>query len=150
MRGLCSIALCLALAGCAGGGANAGQTSSPNGGPSANDPDARSFTGRIISLRFTTSTMLISKPEKAPDGARGIGVPNEVLVRYDANTHFFLDSQPATLDQIDKYMLVTIHGHMRNGQLFAETASFSSALPPGIKPSTVEPGPAPITTRPAR
>jgi hypothetical protein len=147
MRGLWTIALCLALAGCAGGGPTTGQAP---GGPSANDPDARAFSGRIISLRFTTSTMLISKPEKAPDGAPRIGVPNEVLVRYDANTQFFLDNQPATLDQIDKYMLVTIHGHMRNGQLFAETASFSSALPPGVKPSTVDPGPAPITTRPAR
>ncbi len=141
MHRLASLLLAFTLAGCAVGGA----THPPLA--NANDPDARTFSGNIIGLRFTSSTMLVSKNDTAPDGHR---VPNEIIVRYDAATHFLLDNQPATLDQIDKYMPVTIQGHMRGGQLFAETASFSSALPGGVKPSQVEAGPAPITTRPAR
>lgn len=127
------------LAGCAGGNAN-----SQAGGATGGDPDFRSFSGTIVSLRFTTSTMLISKEERIDQ----VRVPNNISVKYDANTQFFLDGQPTTLDKLDRYMPVTIQGHMRSGQLFAETARFSSRLPPGVRPSQVDPGPAPVTTRP--
>jgi hypothetical protein len=124
----------IALAGCAGSPA------STAGGATPNDPDARTFSGTIISLRFTTSTMLISKDDKAGR----VAIPNIITVRYDAHTQFFLDGAPTTLDKLDRYMPVTIQGHMRDGQLFAESARFSSALPRGVKPSAVEPGPQPV------
>jgi hypothetical protein len=141
MRPACAIVLATTLlAGCATGGAGTPDSPSRN----ADDPDFRAFSGTIVSLRFTTSTMLISKEEK--DGP--VRVPNNISVKYDAQTQFFLDGQPTTLDKLDRYMPVKIEGHMRGGQLFAETARFSSVLPPGIKPSQVDPGPAPVTTRP--
>ena len=141
MRPLPTLLLATALlAGCAT--AATPSNAPPPAGPASKDPDYRAFSGTIVSLRFTTSTMPVSKEEQD----RNVRVPNNILVKYDAQTRFFLDNQPATLDQIDRYMPVTIQGHMRNGQLFAETASFSSRLPPGIKPSQVDPGPAPVTT----
>jgi hypothetical protein len=93
------------------------------------DPTARTFSGAIISLRPTVSTMLISKEEQV--GRERF--PNQIVVKYDAQTKFLIDGKPATLDQIQQYMNVTISGHMRNGQLFAEMADFSSKLPPNVK-----------------
>jgi hypothetical protein len=95
----------------------------------SSDPDARAFTGNIVSLRYPTSTMLISKDER-----RGRDqFPNIVTVRYDANTQFLLDGQPTTLDKIEQYMTVSVDGRMRDGQLFADKANFSSALPVNVR-----------------
>jgi hypothetical protein len=113
-----------------------------NAPATSNDPDARTFSGTIISLRPTVSTMLISKEEQV--GRERF--PNQIVVKYDPQTKFLLDGKPATLDQIQQYMSVTIEGHMRQGQLFAETANFSSVLPPNVKRSTAatQPGAQPL------
>jgi hypothetical protein len=103
--------------------------------PSATDPDARTFSGTIISLRPTVSTMMISKEEQVGRDR----FPNQVIVKYDAQTKLLLDGNPTTLDQIQQYMPVTIEGHMRNGQLFAETAKFSSNLPANVKRAATQP-----------
>jgi hypothetical protein len=95
------------------------------------DPTARAFTGTIISLRPLTSTMLISKDDHLGNDR----FPNEILVKYDANTQFQLDTRPTTLDRIRQYMTVHIAGHMHNEQLLAETANFSSTLPTNVRPS---------------
>ncbi len=134
---LALLALPLLLAACASH--NAASSAPPK------DPAYRALSGSIISLRFTTSTMIIS--ENNPGGGQP-AIPNIVEVKYDANTRFFLDGHPTTLDKLDRYMPVHVEGHMRDGQMFAESARFSSALPAGIKPSTVEPGPAPIKSSP--
>jgi predicted MPP superfamily phosphohydrolase len=95
------------------------------------DPNARAFTGTIISLRPFTSTMMISKDEHVGHDA----FPNEVLVKYDANTQFLLDNQPTTIDHVGQYMTVHVSGHMRDGQMFAEIANFSSVLPQNVRPA---------------
>jgi hypothetical protein len=70
MRRVWSIVIAATLlAGCAGGNAN-----SQAGGATAGDPDFRSFSGTIVSLRFTTSTMLISKEERIDQ----VRVPNNI------------------------------------------------------------------------
>lgn len=95
----------------------------------AGDPTARAFHGAIVSLRPMKSTMLISKNDQMGNQR----FPNIVSVKWDAQTKFYLDGAPATLDQIQRYMNVQITGHMRDGQLFAETAKFTSlpAAPTG-------------------
>jgi hypothetical protein len=91
----------------------------------ASDPNARAFHGTIVSLRPMKSTMLISKDDKIGSDR----FPNIISVKWDPQTKFFLDGAPTTLDQIQRYMNVQITGHMRDGQLFAETAKFSSVAP---------------------
>jgi hypothetical protein len=73
--------------------------------------------------------MMISKDEKVGREA----IPNVVQVKYDANTQFFLDNQPTTLDRIEQYMNVSVAGRMEEGQLVAETARFSSVLPANVR-----------------
>jgi hypothetical protein len=99
------------------------------GGMVRSSSDARNFRGTIISLRPTTSVMMISKDEKAGREA----IPNVVQVKYDADTQFFLDNQPTTLDHIEQYMNVSISGIMREGQLVAKEARFSSVLPANVR-----------------
>ncbi len=101
------------------------QTSAPA------DPDARAFHGTIISLRPMRSTMVITKDEHIGKDA----FPNEIIVRYDAATQFLMDGRPTTLDKISQYMTVDVKGHMRNDELFAETANFSSVLPQNVRPA---------------
>ena len=96
----------------------------------AHDPDARAFQGTIVSLRPMKSTMLISKEDRVENNR----FPNIISVKWDAETKFYLDGAPTTLDQIQRYMNVQVTGHMRDGQLFAEAAKFSS-LPVAPKPS---------------
>ncbi len=96
----------------------------------ASDPNARAFSGAIVSLRPMKSTMLISKEDRIQNNR----FPNIITVKWDADTKFYLDGTPATLDQIQRYMNVQVTGHMRDGQLFAESAKFSS-LPVAPKPS---------------
>jgi hypothetical protein len=98
----------------------------------AQDPNARAFHGTIVSLRPMKSTMLISKDDRIGNDR----FPNIITVKYDAQTKFILDGAPATLDQIQRYMNVQVTGQMRDGQLFAEIAKFSSVAPaPAPKPS---------------
>lgn len=137
---LALLALPLLLAACASH--HAASSARPN------DPDYRSFSGNIISLRFTTSTMIISENNNPKSIGGQAAIPNIVEVKYDVNTRFYLDNHPTTLDKLDRYMPVHVEGHMRDGQMFAESARFSSVLPPGISPSNVEPGPAPIKSSP--
>jgi len=94
------------------------------------DRDYREVHGTIISLRVPTSAMIISQDDRAAN------IPVADLVKYDAQTKFLIDNQPATLDQVQQYMNVTVSGHMREGQFFAETANFSSILPMNVKPAT--------------
>lgn len=112
----------------------AGCTTTPRTGPeaaktAASDPDARAFTGTIIGRKLALSTLIFSKDEHL--GADSF--PNQVYVKYDVQTKFFMDDQPATLDQLQLYMTGHIEGHMRNGQMFAESARFSSTLPNNVK-----------------
>jgi hypothetical protein len=95
------------------------------------DPDARAFNGTIISLRPMTSTMMISEEEHVGRDA----FPNEVIVKYDANTQFLIDNQPTTLDHIAQYMTCHISGHMRDGAMVAEVVNFSSVLPQNVRPA---------------
>ena len=95
------------------------------------DPDARAFNGTIISLRPMTSTMMISKEEHVGRDA----FPNEVIVKYDANTQFLIDNQPTTIDHIAQYMTCHISGHMRDGAMVAEVVNFSSVLPQNVRPA---------------
>jgi hypothetical protein len=46
-----------------------------------------------------------------------------------------MDGRPTTLARVQQYMTVKIEGHMRDGQLVAETADFSSILPPNVRPA---------------
>ena len=94
------------------------------------DPDARAFHGTIVSLRPMKSTMLVSKDDRIGNDR----FPNIITVKYDAQTKFILDGAPATLDQIQRYMNVQVTGHMREGQLFADVAKFSS-IGPAPKPT---------------
>jgi hypothetical protein len=123
-RPLVAAALLTLLAGC-------GATPQESGTPNPTDPDARAFTGTIISLRPMTSTMIISKDERVGSDV----FPNEIIVKYDAQTQFEMDSHPATLDRIGQYMTVHVTGHMRDGQMFAEVADFSSILPHNVRPA---------------
>jgi len=100
----------------------------------ADDPDSRVFTGLIVSLRPTSSTMVVSKDE----GRGRDAYPNFIYVKYDAATRFLLDDQPATLTHVEQYMQVKIDGHMRDGQLFAQTANFSSVPPLNVKRAVQE------------
>lgn len=95
------------------------------------DPQARAFKGTIISLRPLKSEMLISKNEKATGSTPGI--PNVVTVKWDANTQFYMDNQPTTLDKIEQYMTVSVAGRMREGEMVATEARFSSVLPPNVR-----------------
>ncbi|MCL2646483.1 MAG: hypothetical protein FWD61_05685 [Phycisphaerales bacterium] len=124
--GLMSL-LIVAVAGCA----SAASVPLPDVASSAKpgDPDSRVFAGLIVSLRRMSSTMVISKDEGRGEGA----YPNFIHVKYDATTRFLLDDHPATLVDIEQYMKVKIDGHMRDGQLFAETANFSSVPSPNVK-----------------
>jgi hypothetical protein len=97
----------------------------------SHDPDARAFNGTIVSLRPIKTEMLISKDEYHGHDA----FPNIILVKWDAQTKFYLDGQPTTLDQLRQYMPVQVKGHMREGQLFAESATFSSVLPKNVIPA---------------
>jgi hypothetical protein len=97
--------------------------------PHAGDAAYREVRGTIISLRVPTSTMIISQDDHSAN------IPVADLVKYDAQTKFLLDGNAATLDQIQQYMNVTVNGHMRAGQFFAETANFSSILPLNVKPA---------------
>jgi hypothetical protein len=97
----------------------------------AHDPDARAFNGTIVSLRPIKTEMLISKDEYHGHDA----FPNIILVKWDTQTRFSLDGQPTTLDQLRQYMPVQVKGHMREGQLFAESAAFSSVLPKNVIPA---------------
>lgn len=97
----------------------------------ARDPDARAFAGTIVSLRPIKSTMLISKDEHHEQDA----FPNIISVKWDTQTKFYLDGGPTTLDRLQQYMPVQVTGHMRDGQLFAETAKFSSVLPKNVIPA---------------
>lgn len=120
-----------ALAGCAS------NTKTETAAPTA-DPDARAFAGTIISLRPMRSTMLISKDEYHGKDA----FPNEIIVKYDAQTKFLMDGQPTTIDRIGQYMNVNVKGHMRDGEMVAEVANFSSVLPKNVKPTAAAPPPA--------
>lgn len=115
------------MAGCAG--EPAPRASVEIGRPG--DADYRQFTGTIVSLRPMISTMLISKDEVHGKDQ----YPNIIRVKYDAQTKFYLDNQPATLDQFQQYMIVKVDGHMRDGELVAESANFSSVLPMNVKPA---------------
>jgi len=88
----------------------------------AGDPDSRVFAGLIVSLRPASSVMVVSKDE----GSGRDVYPNFIYVKYDDATRFLLDDQPATLTDIEQYMRVKVDGHMRDGQMFAEIANFSS------------------------
>jgi hypothetical protein len=76
--------------------------------------------------------MLISKDERHGRDA----YPNIITVKWDAQTKFYLDGQPTTLDRLQQYMPVQLNGHMRDGEMFAESARFSSALPAKVIPAT--------------
>ena len=115
------------VAGCA----SQPQGDSATGSIQSNDPDARTFNGTIVSLRPMKSTMLISKDEHQGRDA----YPNIITVKWDAQTKFFLDGQPTTLDRVQQYMNVHVDGRMREGQMFAESAKFSSVLPMNVKPA---------------
>jgi hypothetical protein len=117
------------LGGCTSGPPAGGQ----QGLEHADDPATRAFKGTIISLRPTTSTMLISKDEHGSTIGSKEAIPNIIAVKYDAQTRILLDDQPATLDQLEQYMTVRVSGHMRDGQLFAETTRFSSVLPANVR-----------------
>lgn len=93
------------------------------------DPDARKFTGTIFRLNPFTSTMKITKEEKIGKDA----FPNQIVVKYDEKTKFLMDGQPTTIEQIQQYMTVRVEGRMRDGQMFAEVADFSSVLPEKVK-----------------
>jgi len=93
------------------------------------DPESRAFKGTIISLRPTTSMMMISKDEKVGDQK----IPNVVQVKWDAQTQFYLDNQPTTLDKIEQYMNVTVAGRMKDGEMVATEARFSSVLPANVR-----------------
>lgn len=88
----------------------------------AADPDARYIEGLLVDVRPRTSTLLISKGNK-------VDALNFSYVKYDAATRLFLDNQPATLTDLDKYMPAKVKGRMRRGQFVAETAKFSSVRP---------------------
>jgi hypothetical protein len=113
------------LVGCSQGGSS----TRSGGGMVTTAGDARSFQGTIISLRPTTSEMMISKDERVGRDA----IPNVVRVKYDADTQFYLDNQPTTLDRIEQYMNVSIQGRMREGNLVAQEARFSSVLPANVR-----------------
>jgi len=117
------------LGGCFGQQTTGGEHG--EGHANLSDPDARSFSGTIVSLRLLTSTMLIAKEERMGKDL----FPNQVVVKWDAQTKFLMDGEPTTLDKIQQYMTVKIQGHMREGQMFAEVADFSSVLPKGVKPA---------------
>lgn len=119
-----------AMIGCA---SNTKTTSAPN--PA--DPDARAFSGTIISLRPMRSVMIISKDEHIGKDA----FPNEIIVTYDAQTRFLMDGQPTTIDKIAQYMMVDVNGHMRDDQMVAEVANFSSVLPRNVRPAPTKEGP---------
>ena len=120
-RRLIALGLALLAAGCASNPADASSTR-------PGDPAYRAFSGNIISLRPTVSTRMVSKADKY----QGSPYPNVIEVHYDAATQFYLDGQPTTLDKIDPYMPVSITGHMRGDDFFAETARFSSQLPSNV------------------
>ena len=83
----------------------------------------------MIGFQPTTSTLKITRPvEYGRDR-----IPVEVKVKYDAATKFYLDGKPATLDELIQYMPVEIEGHMRGGQMFAESVRLSSELPPNVR-----------------
>jgi hypothetical protein len=122
------VAAGLAIVGCQGTPTGAG-VKDTTATTASNDPYARVFSGILVGARPTISTLLVTKEERIGKDR----VPSQVVVKYDANTQFFLDGKPATLDQIFQYMSVTIEGRMRDGRMFAEKASFSSALPTNVK-----------------
>ena len=95
------------------------------------DPTARSFSGYITALRPTTNTMLVVMAT-----GNDIDSLNQVRCQWTPQTKFYLDDQPATLDQITQYMTVKIKGHVQNDRLITEVAKFSSVLPPNVLPST--------------
>lgn len=109
----------------------------PLTGSASADPATRAFQGTIVSLRYPTSTMLISKDERLGRDQ----FPNIIAVKYDAQTQFTLDNKPATLDQLQQYMPVSIQGAMRDGQLVATNARFSSVLPQNVRPARSLPAP---------
>ena len=117
----------MGLVGCA----SQRQDNSAEAALEARDPAARAFNGTIVSLRPIKTEMLISKDEYHGRDA----FPNIILVKWDAQTKFYLDGQPTTLDQLRQYMPVKVKGHMRDGEMFAETASFSSVLPKNVIPA---------------
>jgi hypothetical protein len=117
----------LALAGCDGTQKDGGRK--PDNQARANDPDARSFKGTVIGFQPTTSTLKITRPV---DYGRD-RIPIEVKVKYDAQTKFYLDGKPTTLDELIQYMPVEVDGHMRDGQMFAEAVRLSSELPPNVR-----------------
>ena len=79
----------LTVGGCEGMNRNSGEAAPV----ASNDAGARTFSGSIISLRPTVSTMLISKEEQV--GRERF--PNQIVVKYDANTKFLIDGRPVTL-----------------------------------------------------
>ena len=60
-------------------------------------------------------------------------IPNVVQVKWDAQTQFYLDNQPTTLDKIEQYMNVTVAGRMKDGEMVATEARFSSVLPANVR-----------------
>ena len=116
----------LGVVGCA---QNHGNTISQQPLTHTTDPDARAFQGTIVSLRPARSEMLISKDEHVGNDA----FPNIIQVKWDANTQFFLDDHPTTLDRIERYMNVSVAGRMKEGEMFATQARFSSVLPANVR-----------------
>jgi hypothetical protein len=123
----------LGLAGCAGSATTSGGAQSSM---TPGDPAARHFAGTIVSLRYMSSTMLVSKDEHVGRDA----FPNIIEVKYDAQTKFYLDDAPTTLDKIEQYMPVTVEGHMRDRRLYADAARFSSVLPANVRRAAQGPG----------
>jgi hypothetical protein len=115
----------VALVGCSSGSL----TARNSGEPVHSTGDSRAFRGTIISLRPTTSVMMVSKDERVGKEE----IPNVIQVKYNADTQFFLDNQPTTLDRIEQYMNVSIRGRMQEGQLVADEARFSSVLPANVR-----------------
>jgi len=91
--------------------------------------DSRRFEGTIISLRPTTSTMIVSNNAKSVDKL------NIVTCKWDVDTQFLLDGKKATLDEIQQYMTVQIVGRMVDEQLVVSEARFSSVLPANVRPA---------------
>lgn len=120
----------LLLAGCASAGP--ASTNDPAADvadlkPDPGDPASRVFAGTIYGFQPTTSTMKIATNDTVP--------PNPVHCRYTAQTRFFLDGQPATLDQIQQYMPVRVKGRVTPDAFIIETARFSSRLPANVRPA---------------
>lgn len=122
--GVCALVFAAALFACS--------SSSKDGGvanlkPDAKDPASRVMTGTLLSYRPTTSILLIAA------GTGKIETMNNILCKYNKDTKFFIDGRPATLDQLQQYMTVTLRGRVTESHLLIQEAHFSSQLPANVK-----------------